>query len=65
MLLQAVRSVASGGKFYRLPPDEENTGNAGAHDLSYKSSEFWRTSWRAGQLWGNITTTSRSHFMSN
>ena len=24
--LQAVRSVASGGKFYRLPPDKENTG---------------------------------------
>jgi len=23
--LQAVRSVASGGKFYRLPPDKENT----------------------------------------
>ena len=23
--MQAVRSVASGGKFYRLPPDKENT----------------------------------------
>ena len=27
--MQAVRSVvASGGKFYRLPPDEENTDTA-------------------------------------
>ena len=26
--LQAVRSVASGGKFYRLPPDKENTDSA-------------------------------------
>ena len=24
--MQAVRSVASGGKFYWLPPDKENTG---------------------------------------
>ena len=24
--LQAVRSVASGGMFYRLPPDKENSG---------------------------------------
>lgn len=31
------------------------------HDLHYKSSEIRRTSWRAGQLWGNITTASRSH----
>ena len=23
--MQAVRSVTSGGKFYRLPPDKENT----------------------------------------
>lgn len=36
-------------------------GNAGTHDLHYKSSEIRRTSWRAGQLWGNITTASRSH----
>ena len=26
MRLQAVRSVASDSKFYRLPPDKENTG---------------------------------------
>ena len=31
------------------------------HDLHYKSSEIRKTSWRAGQLWGNITTASRSH----
>ena len=28
--MQAVRNVASGGKFYRLPPDKEDTATAPA-----------------------------------
>ena len=48
--MQAVRSVASGGKFYRLPPDKENTGSLW---------EFSTEAWIAGvpmetlrQVWG-------------
>ena len=29
--MQVVRSVASDGKFYRLPPDEEKTGTGLGH----------------------------------
>ena len=32
--MQAVRSVASGGKFYRLPPDKENTVRKFGHSVS-------------------------------
>ena len=33
MLIQAVRSVDSGSKFYRLPPDKENTDTAGLSEI--------------------------------
>lgn len=46
-------------------PIRVSDGNPGTHDLPYKSSEIRRTSWRAGQLWGNIGTASRNHFMPN
>ena len=38
--MQAVRSVASGGKFYPLPPNEENTG---LYDLPLHILEFGTT----------------------
>ena len=38
--MQAVRSVASGGKFYRLPPDKENTVNGKATILENTCVRF-------------------------
>ena len=38
--MQAERNVASGGKFYRLPPDKEDTG---LYDLPLHILEFATT----------------------
>ena len=35
--IEAVASVASSGKFYRLPPDKENTGMLGSSCVVYVS----------------------------
>ena len=49
--MQAVRSVASGGKFYRLPPDKESTAKATLTLTSHLGQNVDLAGERVGSRW--------------